>query len=200
MAFYTSLFNPESRNGYIIVVLFIHFSRVPGFALVRTHREMSPLQVIFPDPLLWFWVRMQRWYHLCRFLNFRQEYISKFCLDGTWSENFSKFWWFGYLMLVSMPEFRQGYMGAWRQKNEQCIHIVGKDEILDNLIPPDANDELVLRRIRMFYRMIQMDSEIVGVGFPRLLERIDCIEVRAFILDSLSNRLPSPHETSRSIH
>lgn len=103
-------------------------------------------------------------------------------------------------MLISMPEFRQNYMGAWRQKGEKCILVVGKDEILDIPIPPDANDEIVLRRIRMFYRMLQMESSIVGVVFPRLLERIDCIEVRAFILDSLSNRLPSPHETSRLIH
>ena len=90
-------------------------------------------------------------------------------------------------------------MAAWRQKEENCILVVGKDEILDIPIPPDAKDELVLRRIRMFYRMLQMESSIVGVVFPRLLERIDCIEVRSFILDSLPNRMPGPHETSRLI-
>ena len=98
-------------------------------------------------------------------------------------------------MLVSTSEFRQNYMRAWQQKEEDCILVVGKDEILNTPMPPEANDELVLQRIRMFYRMIQMESEIVGVVFPRLLERIDCIEVRAIILDSLSNRMPRSHET-----
>lgn len=102
-------------------------------------------------------------------------------------------------MLAPMLDFRQDYMGAWRQKEESCILISDKDELLDIPIAPDANDELVLRRIRMFYRMIQMKTGIVGVVFPRYLERIDCIQVRAFILDSLLRRVTSAHETSRLI-
>ena len=85
-------------------------------------------------------------------------------------------------MLVSMPEFRQNYVGAWRQKQEGCISIVVKDETLSIPIPPDANDEVVLRRLRMFYRMIQMESGIVGLVLPRCLERIDCIEVSGDVL------------------
>ena len=98
-----------------------------------------------------------------------------------------------------MPEFRQNYMGAWRQKEEDSVLVVTRDEIRKMPMPPEANDEHVLQRIRMFYRMIQMESEIVGVIFPKLLERIDCIEVRAFLFDSLPNRMPSPHETTRLI-
>ena len=86
-----------------------------------------------------------------------------------------------------MPKFRQNYLGAWQQKRESCIHIVVKDETFEIPIPAEANDEIVLRRLRMFYRMIYMESGIAGLVLPRILERVDCIEVCAVELSMQYN-------------
>lgn len=68
-------------------------------------------------------------------------------------------------------------MEAWRQRQEQSISISVSDEYLKVPIPLAINDELLLRRLRMFYRMIKTGQGITGLLLPKKLERIDCVEV-----------------------
>lgn len=77
-----------------------------------------------------------------------------------------------------MNDFRQNYMEAWRQRQEQSIRISVSDEFLMIPIPQALNDETLLRRLRMFYRMIRVGQGIPGLLLPKKLERIDCVEVR----------------------
>lgn len=69
-------------------------------------------------------------------------------------------------------------MEAWREKGENCrIKTFVGDESLEIPIPQDHNDEAVLRRIRMFYNMIQMASGIPGLLLPKQLNSIERVEV-----------------------
>lgn len=78
-----------------------------------------------------------------------------------------------------MADFKQNYMEAWRQRHERSIRISVRDEFLMIPIPHDVNDEALLRRLRMFYRMIKVEQGIPGLLLPRKLERIDCVKVRS---------------------
>lgn len=89
----------------------------------------------------------------------------------------TRFWWHCYLLLSDTADFRQNYMEAWRQRREQSIRISVSDELLTIPIPQVANDEVVLRRLRMFYRMVIVGQGIPGLLLPKKLERIDCIKI-----------------------
>ena len=83
MAIYTFLPNTNYMIGYCIIVLVIYSSRILGSGSVRTRRGMTLLGLILPNPLIWFWVRMQKWYHFCRFLNLGRN-ISR---NSAWMEH-----------------------------------------------------------------------------------------------------------------
>lgn len=76
-----------------------------------------------------------------------------------------------------MNDFRQNYVEAWRQQHEQSIRISVSDEFLMMPIPEASDDEVMLKRLRMFYRMMRVGQGIPGLLLPKNLERIDCVEV-----------------------
>jgi len=82
-----------------------------------------------------------------------------------------------YFLLSGSANFKQDYLAAWRQHDEKCIHIYVQDENLMIPIPADSNDEMVLKRIRGFYRLIEVDRGVLELIFPKDLERIDHVEV-----------------------
>lgn len=87
-------------------------------------------------------------------------------------------WWFTYLLISDMSDFKQNYIEAWRQHQEQSIIISVSDHILMIPTPHAVDDEVLLRHLRMFYRMIKVEQGIPGLLLPKKLERIDCVEVR----------------------
>lgn len=107
-----------------------------------------------------------------------QEHIGTRLLLKKGHTVLTRFWWHCYLLLSDTADFRQNYMEAWRQRREQSIRISVSDELLTIPIPQVANDEVVLRRLRMFCRMVIVGQGIPGLLLPKKLERIDCIKVR----------------------
>lgn len=107
-----------------------------------------------------------------------QEHIGARILLRKEQTILTQLWWYYYLLISDTADFRQNYMEAWRQRQEQSIRISVSDELLTVPIPQVSNDEVVLRRLRMFYRMVIVGQGIPGLFLPKKLERIDCIEVR----------------------
>ncbi|MCJ1430098.1 hypothetical protein MMC29_008013 [Sticta canariensis] len=86
-------------------------------------------------------------------------------------------WWLYYFLISDMADFKQNYMEAWRQRHKGSIRIYVSDQFLTIPIPHDVNDEALLRRLRMFYRMIKVEQGIPGLLLPRQLGRIDCVKI-----------------------
>lgn len=106
-----------------------------------------------------------------------EHIAARFLLDNERRALFPWIWWFICLLISDMNDFRQNYMEAWRQRQEQSIRISVSDEFLMIPIPQALNDETLLRRLRMFYRMIRVGQGIPGLLLPKKLERIDCVEI-----------------------
>ena len=68
-----------------------------------------------------------------------------------------------------MSEFKQNYMAAWRQRQEPLIHIFVDDEHLSIPIPTHGNDEIMLARLRSFYRMLLIGQGFSALVFPKQL-------------------------------
>ena len=95
-------------------------------------------------------------------------------------------WWFVYMLITPMAEFRQNYMAAWRQRKELSkelsIHIFVDDEKMSCPIPADGTDEALLARIRSFYQMMLVGQGFPPLVFPKQLQRIDFVEVSCISL------------------
>lgn len=109
-----------------------------------------------------------------------------------------RLWWFYYLFFIDMNSFKQNYLEAWDQQHKQStrfsptfgphgphVSLFIDDQILTVPIPPEASDEIVIRRLRMFYRMTQVGAGLPGLLLPKKLKRIDIVQV------SDSSRTPS---------
>lgn len=88
-----------------------------------------------------------------------------------------KIWWFVYLLITPMTEFRQNYMAAWRQREGLSIHIFVDDENMSIPIPADGTDEAMLARIRLFYQMMLVGQGFPALVFPKQLQRVDIVEM-----------------------
>ena len=97
-----------------------------------------------------------------------------------------------------MSEFRQNYMAAWAQREENSIYIFVDDESLLVPIPADGTDEIMLARIRSFYQMMLVGQGFPALVFPKQLQRIDLVEVSKIQILALSSssypiRYPDHH-------
>ncbi|KAL9130929.1 MAG: hypothetical protein Q9175_006901, partial [Cornicularia normoerica] len=88
-----------------------------------------------------------------------------------------KLWWFIYLLITPMAEFRQNYMAAWHQHEGLSIHIFADDENMSVPIPAVGTDEAMLARIRSFYQMMLVGQGFPALVFPKQLQRIDFVEM-----------------------
>ncbi|MCJ1379997.1 hypothetical protein MMC17_003100 [Xylographa soralifera] len=86
-------------------------------------------------------------------------------------------WWGCYLWISEISEFKQNYIEAWKQHQRTSINIYINYEHLVIPIPEENTDEAVLRQLRMFYRMVQVERGIPGLLIPKQLDRIDVVEM-----------------------
>ncbi|CAD6581500.1 MAG: hypothetical protein ASARMPREDX12_000488 [Alectoria sarmentosa] len=96
--------------------------------------------------------------------------------DGRYT-GLCKIWWFFYLLITPMAEFRQNYMAAWQQSEELSIHIFVDDENVSVPIPKEGTDEAMLARIRSFYQMMLVGQGFPALVFPKHLQRVDFVEM-----------------------
>lgn len=103
---------------------------------------------------------------------------------GRHSRLLTQFWWYNYLLIAPMAEFRQNYLAAWRQRERLAIHIFVDDENMSIPIPDKGTDEDMLACIRTFYQMMLVGQGFPALVFPKQLQRIDYAEVSSMSLAS----------------
>lgn len=143
------------------------------WALLEAGRETIPLiGAPIPGKRQLFWL-LFRWIQ-----KIWEHVIARALLqgDGRYT-GLCKIWWFVYLLITPMAEFRQNYTAAWRQREKLSIHIFVDDENTSVPIPKDGTDEAMLARIRSFYQMMLVGQGFPALVFPKQLQRIDFVEM-----------------------